>query len=139
MIAMIELSQAATTTAGVAILAAVTVTSGGYFLTKVVTGKVPTTAFQTAFFRAGHAHAGVLIVFGLVCLLLTEATALAGFWRWLAGTGVLVAAIAMPAGFFFSAMGKGRERPSRWIAILYLGALSLVAGLITLGIGLLTA
>lgn len=136
---MLELSSAAQTTAGVAILAAITVTSGGYFLVKVVIGKVPATPFQTSFFRAGHAHAGVLIILGLVCLLLTEATTLTGGWAWLARTGVLVAAIVMPAGFFFSAMGSGRDRPSPLIALLVLGAAFLVAGLGTLGVGLLLA
>ncbi|MEE6272681.1 hypothetical protein [Georgenia wangjunii] len=136
---MIELSQAAQTTAGVAVLAAIAVTSGGYFLVRVVTGKVGATAFQVSFYRAGHAHAGVLIILGLVCLLLSEATTLAGGWAWLARTGVLVAAILMPAGFFFSAMGAGRERPNRWVVLLALGAGFLVAGLATVGVGLLLA
>ena len=128
------------TTAGrIALLAAVTVTSGGYFMTQVVTAKVPTTPFQTSFYRAGHAHAGVFIVLGLVCLVLTEATALSGGWAWLACTGVLVAAIVMPAGFFFSAMGSGRTRPNRWVVLLAVGAAFLIAGLATLGIGLLAA
>lgn len=136
---MIELSQSAQSTAGIAILAAITVSSGGFFLIKVGTGTVPATGFQQGFFRAGHAHAGVLIIFGLLCLLLTEATTLTGGWAWLARTGVLVAAILMPAGFFFAAMGPGRQRPSRWIVLLYLGAGMLVVGLATLGVGLLTA
>ena len=136
---MLELSQAALTTAGIAVLAAVTVTSGGYFMTRVVTGAVPATPFQTSFFRAGHAHAGMFITLGLVCLLLTETTDLAGGWAWLARTGVLVAAILMPAGFFLSAIGTGRERPSRLVVLLYLGAAFLVAGLLTLRVGLLTA
>ncbi|WP_324653228.1 hypothetical protein [Georgenia sp. H159] len=136
---MLDLSQAALTTAGVAVLAAVTVTSGGYFMTRVVTGAVPATPFQTSFFRAGHAHAGVFITLGLVCLLLTEATGLSGGWAWLARTGVLVAAILMPAGFFLSALGPGRERPNRLVVLLYLGAMFLVAGLLALGVGLLGA
>src|SRR5690625_3899456 len=136
---MLELSTAAQVTAGIAVLAATTVTTGGWFMTRVVSGRVPATSFQTSFFRAGHAHAGVFIVLGLVCLLLTEATSLSGGWAWLARTGVLVAAILMPAGFFFAAMGPGRQRPSRWIVLVYLGAGMLVAGLATLGVGLLTA
>lgn len=136
---MIELSQAALSTAGIAVLAATTVTSGGYFMTRVVAGDVPATPFQTSFFRAGHAHAGVLIILGLVSLILTEATALTGGWAWLARSGALVAAILMPAGFFFSAMGRGRERPGRAVGLLYLGAAFLIAGLLTLGVGLLTA
>lgn len=136
---MIELSQAAASTAGIAVLAAITVASGGYFLLRVGTGDVGVTEFQRGFFRAGHAHAGVFITLGLVCLLLTEATGLTGGWAWLARTGVLVAAILMPAGFFFSAMGAGRQRPSRWIWLLFAGAGFLIAGLATLGVGLLAA
>ena len=136
---MIELTEAARTTAGVVALTIVAIESGGYFLVKVGTGAVPVTEFQRGFYRAGHAHAGVLVTLGLVCLLLGEATSLTGFPRWLAQTGVLVAAVLMPAGFFFSAMGAGRERPSRWVALLAAGALVLAAGVATLGIGLLTA
>ncbi|WP_426595303.1 hypothetical protein ACPPVS_06980 [Cellulomonas sp. McL0617] len=134
---MIELTDAARTTAGIVALTVVAVESGGAFLLRVQTGGEPATDFQRNFYRAGHAHAGVLVTLGLVCLLLGEATTLTGFWRWLAQTGVLIAAILMPAGFFFSAMGRGRERPSRWVALLGVGAFALAAGVATLGIGLL--
>lgn len=134
-----DISDAARVTAGVALIAATTVASGGYLLYKITTGKVGATDLQRSFFRAGHAHAGVFIVLGLVCLLLSEATALTGLWLWLARSGVLVAAIVMPMGFFFSAMGAGRERPSRWVALIGIGAGFLVAGLLTVGVGLLTA
>ena len=136
---MIELTEAARTTAGIVMLTLVAVESGGYFMTRVVTGRVSATAFQTSFFRAGHAHAGVLVILGLVCLLLTEATSLDGVTRWLARTGVLVAAIVMPAGFFFSAMGAGRTRPNRAVVLLPVGALALAAGVVTLAVGLLLA
>lgn len=135
---MIDLSDTAMTTAGIAVLAATTVTTGGYFLLRINTGGARATDFQRRFFRAGHAHAGVFITLGLVCLLLTEATALTGGWAWLARTGVLIAAIVMPAGFFFSAMGADRSTPNRWIVLLYFGAGFLIAGLLTLGVGLLT-
>lgn len=136
---MLELSESAQITAGIVLLAAVTVMSGGAFLAKVAAGGVPATEFQRSFFRAGHGHAGVLIVFGLVCLLLAEATDLTGFARWLASTGVLVAAIVLPAGFFFSAMGSGRTRPNRAIVLVWAGGALLAAGLVTLAVGLLIA
>ncbi|SED86087.1 hypothetical protein [Ruania alba] len=134
---MLTLSTDAQTTAGIVLLAAVTVTSGGAFLARVASGGVPATEFQRSFYRAGHGHAGILIVFGLVCLLLAESTALTGFWLWLARSGVLVAAIVMPAGFFFSAMGSGRTSPNRWVFLIVAGGAVLVAGLVTLAIGLL--
>jgi hypothetical protein len=136
---MLELSDVARVTAGIVVLTVVAIESGGAFLVAVVTGRVAATDFQRSFYRAGHAHAGVLVILGLVCLLLTEATALDGFWRWLAGTGVLVAAILMPAGFFLSAVGPGRERPGPAVVLLPVGAVVLAAGLVSLGIGLLAA
>ncbi|CAM3836224.1 hypothetical protein [Isoptericola cucumis] len=136
---MLELTDAARITAGIVLLTVVAIESGGYFLVKVVTGRVAATGFQTSFFRAGHAHAGVLVILGLLCVLLTEATDLGGFARWLAATGVLVAAIVMPAGFFFSAMGAGRTSPNRAVVLLPLGAVALAAGVVTLAVGLLTA
>jgi hypothetical protein len=134
---VLELSDAARVTAGIVALTVVGIESGGWFLFRVTTGRQTTTDFQRAFYRAGHAHAGVLVTLGLVCLLLGEATGLEGGWRWLAQTGVLVAAILMPAGFFLSAVGAGRERPNRWVALLAGGAAVLAAGVVTLGVGLL--
>jgi len=133
---VLELTDAARITAGVVLLTVVGIESGGAFLVKIVTRRVPATGFQTSFFRAGHAHAGVLVILGLVCLLLTEATDLAGFWRWLAATGVLVAAILLPAGFFLSAVGAGREAPNRAVVLLPAGGVVLAAGVVTLAIGL---
>lgn len=134
---MLELTDPARITAGIVLLAAITVTTGGWLLTQIIQGKVEATGFQKSFYRAGHAHAGVLIVLGLICLLLTEATSLTGGWLWLSRTGVFIAAIVMPAGFFLSALGKGRTNPSRWILLLWVGAGFLIAGLATCALGLL--
>lgn len=133
------LSDASRVLAGILLLSLVTVESGGYYMTRIVRGQVPATEFQTGFSRAGHAHAGVLLVLSLVCLLYVDAAGLGGFAAWVARTAVPLAAILMPAGFFFSSMGAGRTTASRWIVLVWLGALSLAAGLATLGIGLLTA
>ena len=134
---MIELSDSVRITAGIVLLTVVGIESGGWFLLKVVTGRQAATDFQKTFFRAGHAHAGVLVTLGLVSLLLSDATRLGGFWHWLAGTGVLIAAILLPGGFFFSAMGQGRTAPNRWAVLFPLGALALAAGVVTLAVGLL--
>lgn len=133
---MLELSDGARLTAAIVLLTVVGIESGGFFLLKVIGGRVPATAFQTSFFRAGHAHAGVLVTLGLVCVLLAEATVLTGFWQWLAATGVLVAAILLPAGFFLSAMGAGRTEPNRLAILFPVGAAFLAAGVVTLAVGL---
>ena len=136
---MFDITTAAQTTAGLVLLAAITVASGGWLLLQILRGSVAATDFQKAFYRAGHAHAGVLITLGLVCLLLTETTSLTSGWLWLGRTGVLIAAILMPAGFFFSAIGAGRTSPNRWIVLLWVGVIFLVAGLATCGVGLFLA
>ena len=136
---MLVLAGDARITAGIVMLTIVGIESGGLFLLRTARSNPGYTDFQRSFFRAGHAHAGVLVILGLVCLLLTGATSLIGFWRWLAGTGVLIAAILMSAGFFISALGAGRTKPNRFIAVLFAGVLMLAAGVVTLGIGLLVA
>jgi hypothetical protein len=122
---------------GILLLALVTVESGGYFLTRVVRGHVPVNRLQQGFFRAGHAHAAVLLVLSVAILSVIHHAALDGFWLGLARLGVPIAAILMPAGFFLSVLGKDPERPNRLIVLLWIGVLSLTAALITAGIGLI--
>ncbi|GII29941.1 hypothetical protein [Planotetraspora mira] len=137
--AVIPLSDASRVVAGLLFLTIVTIEFGGWFMTKIVRGDVPMTDFQKSFARAGHAHAGVLVTLGLVCQLLADATTLTGAAGWLARLGVPVAAVLMSGGFFASSAGRGVTGPNRFIAILWLGAASLAAGVITLGVGLLAA
>ncbi|WP_117209794.1 hypothetical protein [Allorhizocola rhizosphaerae] len=133
------MSDASRTLAGIMLLSVVTIEFGGYFMTKIVRGHVPMTDFQKAFARAGHAHAGVLVTLGLVCQLLADAAGVDGVLGWVGRWGVPLAAILMSGGFFASSAGRGATGPNRFIAILWFGAASLAAGVIALGIGLLTA
>jgi hypothetical protein len=137
--AVIPLSDASRVVAGLLFLTIVTIEFGGWFMIKIVRGDVPMTDFQKSFARAGHAHAGVLVTLGLVCQLLADATTLTGGAGWVARLGVPAAAVLMSGGFFASSAGRGVTGPNRFIAILWLGAASLAAGVITLGVGLLTA
>lgn len=135
----LELSEAATRIAGILLLSVVAIEWGGTFMLRVVRGSVPATEFQRSFARAGHAHAGVLVILALVCVLYSEAAGQGGWWGWLSRSGVAFAAILMPAGFFFSSMGRGRERPNALIGLVYAGAGLLAAGVVSLGLGLLLA
>jgi len=132
------LSADARLTAGILLLAVVAVESGGFYMLGIVRRQMPATGFQISFARAGHAHAGVLVVFGLVCQLFADTTGLSQPFSSIARSGVPLAAILMPAGFFFSSMGAGRTEPNRFIWLVYAGALSLTIGVVTLGIGVLT-
>lgn len=125
--------------AGILVLALVTVESGGYFLTRVARGLAPANELQRSFFRAGHAHAAVLLVLSLAILAYIDQTPLQGLWLWAGRSLVPIAAILMPAGFFLSVLGRDPQRPGRLIVLLWLGAACLTAGLLIAGIGLVTA
>jgi hypothetical protein len=127
--------------AGVVLLTVVGIEYGGYFLVRVARGAYQLTDFQKAFARAMHAHAGVLVIFSLVALLLADAGHLTGFFGWVARLGIPVAAILIPGGFAASSMiGKGEiNRPNpKFLWLIWSGAVALGAGVLSLGIGLLT-
>jgi hypothetical protein len=133
------MSDASRYIAGAVLLTIVGIEFGGWFMTQLVRGKVEMTQFQKTFARAGHAHAGVLVTLGLVTLVLADAAALTGPLGWLARLGTPTAAALISAGFFFSSMGRGEVvKPNRLIWLVWLGALSLAVGVVTLGLGLLT-
>ncbi len=134
----VGMSPGAQRTAGVLLLTLLAVEYGGMFLLRVSRGSAPATELQRSFFRAGHAHAGVLVLLALVCQLLLGPSGLTGLPRAVAGQGVALAAILMPAGFFLSVAGRDVDRPNRLIGLVWLGAVALAAGAATLGVGLLT-
>jgi hypothetical protein len=138
MLATLTLSSGSRTTAGILLLTIVAVEFGGTFMLRIVRGREPVTEFQRAFARAGHAHAGVLVILALVAQILVDATTMTGLSATLARSGIPIAAILMSAGFFLSSIGRGVTEPNRFIALLWLGAASLAIGAVSLGIGLLT-
>lgn len=133
------LSDESRVLAGVLLLSLVTVETGGLYLLRIARARVGVTPFQEQFARAGHAHAGVLLVLALVCQLLADATSQTGALDWLSRSGVAAAALLMPGGFFLSSLGAGRTTPNRLIVLVLVGAAVLALGLTSLGIGLLTA
>src|SRR6184192_2768963 len=126
------LSSNSRSTAGVLLLTIVAIEYGGWFMLRVVRGRQPTTPFQQAFFRAGHAHAGVLVTLALVGQILADAARMSGVLAVLARNGIWAAAILMPAGFFLSAAGRGVSAPNRSIALLYAGVVSLAVSVVAL-------
>ena len=123
--------------AAIVLLTVVTITFGGTFVLRVVQGAVSATALQKSFFRAGHAHAGVLVTLGLVVCLVVDLAGVAGLAAVLS-TGVLWGGILIPAGFFLSVAYKDAEKPNQLIALLWLGAAAVVVGVVAAAVGLLT-
>ncbi len=87
--------------------------------------------------RAGHAHAGVLLILALVVLRYVDeawlSAPLKGFVRYAAPA----AAILMPAAFFLSVLEPTATRPNACIWLAPVGGVVLAIGLVILGAGLL--
>jgi hypothetical protein len=88
---------------------------------------------------AGHAHAGVLLVLALVAFLYLDTANLGGAATTFVLVTIPAAAVFVPAAYFLSVAMPDAERPNALINLAYVGYLSLTAGLLVLGIGLLTA
>jgi len=127
-----------TIVAGATVLTVIGIMSGGTFLLRIAAKGAPFNALQKTFFRAGHAHAGVLVTLGLVILLLESAAGVTGVWAW-AGVGVLASALLIPGGFFLSVLGRDPQRPGRAIALLWAGVVVLAASLLAAGIATIVA
>lgn len=125
--------------AGILLITIVAIEFGGLYLTRVASGAVELTEFQQNFSRAGHAHAGVLVILSLVAVLLADAADARGAGGWIARLAIPLAAILMSAGFFLSSMGSGRTEPNALVVVLWLGAASLTVGVLTLGVLLIRA
>lgn len=113
---------------------------GGYFLLTILSGQqeyLALTHFQKSMFRAGHAHAGVLVILALVAQIFTDYSSLSESWKWIARLSFPIAAIAISLGFFAAAIGKQINEPTGLIVILYIGMAILTLGLLTLAIGLI--
>ena len=94
---------------------------------------------RRSLWRAGHAHAGVLLLLSLVAMQLVDHAELADGWKQVVRTAIPTAALVLPVGFFLSIARPDADRPSRLINLAYLAAISLTVGMLTLGIGLLRA
>jgi hypothetical protein len=132
------LSDSTLSTAGILLLTIVAIEYGGWFMVKIARGRQPMTPFQKSFSRAGHGHAGVLVILSLVSLIYVDAADAGGATETFARSFIPLSAILMPAGFFFSSIGRDITQPNRLFVLVYLGAASLAVGVVSLGIGLLT-
>ncbi len=89
--------------------------------------------------RAGHAHAGVLLILSLVVLRYVDEARVAERTRWFVRLGIPSAAVIMPIAFFLSILSADDTEPNAVVYLAYVGAVLLITGLLTLGVGLIRA
>ncbi len=127
---------------GAILLSIATIEYGGYFLLRVLSGKeerLAMTPFQKSMFRAGHAHAGVLVILSIIAMLLIDSAEASESVSWDLRAGFGVSPLFISGGFFAAAAGKGRTKPNKMIGLLIAGAIVLGASLIGLGIILISS
>jgi len=117
-----------------------TVMFGGYSLLGLLARGTPwLTPFRATYFRAGHAHAGVLLILSLVYYTYLAQTAFSSGLK-LVACGVLLVGILAQSGGFFLHMLTGK--PGRFSAgnlVTILGALLLAFVALLLAYGLIVA
>ncbi|HYZ06806.1 MAG TPA: hypothetical protein VE691_17195 [Rubrobacter sp.] len=121
----------------ISLLLLVSVEYGGWSLLGFLTGRGQLGEFREQFFRAGHAHAGVLLVLSLVYCLYLDRTGYSTGVQWLAGLLLLLGIMAQSGGFFIHLALGQKNRSSLGTIVTRTGALLLAAALIVLAIGLL--
>lgn len=120
-----------------ALLALVTVELGGWSLLGLLTQRDAITPFEEQFFRAGHAHAGVLLVLSLAFFILMGRTAFAERTQWMLGVGLLLGILLQSGGFFLHMLVGEEGAGSAGTVVTRVGAVVLAAALVTLAVGLL--
>jgi heme/copper-type cytochrome/quinol oxidase subunit 4 len=122
----------------IAVLSLITVESGGYALLRFHTTKGnELSPFGLRFFRAGHAHAGVLLVLSLVYFLYLPLAEYSEGMEWVTGA-ILVAGILAQSGGFFLHLARGSDgEASVGTTVTRLGGVLLATALIILAIGLI--
>lgn len=126
-------------TAGVLLIVMPTVVFGGASILMMLVGdpEYANNPLRQDLWRAGHAHAGVLLILSLVTLRYADEARLPEWLRNVARHAIPAAAILLPAAFFLSVLSPGATEPNFLINLAYLGAASLAVGLLVLGVGLI--
>ncbi|MFZ0864535.1 MAG: hypothetical protein WB781_18460 [Candidatus Sulfotelmatobacter sp.] len=125
---------------GIILITVPTIQYGGYFLLTSLMNKgsgYMENPLRQNFFRAGHAHAGVIVILSLVCQILADGAVLPDPLLWLVRIGVPLSAILISAGFFFSMLPPTATEASGAVSLIYVGAVILAPAVFTLGLGLL--
>jgi len=125
-------------TAGVLLILLPAVVYGGTSILSLLIGDpgYAQNQLRQDLWRAGHAHAGVLLVLSLVTLRYVDEANLPGWLKSVARHSVPAAAVLLPAAFFLSVLSPEATEPNAMIYLAYAGAVSLALGVLVLGIGL---
>lgn len=121
------------------LFALVTVEFGGWSLLGMLTAQGSLTPFQEQFFRAGHAHAGVLLTLALIYFVLMDRTNLEPRSQRLLGLTLMGGILLQSGGFFVHMLTGAEGRTSTGTLLTRVGAVLLAVALVSLGVSILWA
>lgn len=119
-----------------------TVMFGGYSLLRLLaTQNGWLTPYRQKFFRAGHAHAGVLLILALVFYTYLSQTTLAAGLKWFVCIMLVVGILAQSGGFFLNMLLTDERSRKFGVGhfVTLLGAILLAGACLFLAYGLLVA
>ncbi|ABP56999.1 hypothetical protein [Salinispora tropica] len=134
------MSPSTLNTAGILLITVVTIAFGGLALLRHLAGRHTgylDNPVRRGLWTAGHAHAGVLVLFALVALPYIEQADVGDGTRTLIRLLFVAAPILMPLGFFLSVVRPRDTKPNKLIWLTIAGGASLTAGTLLLGVNLL--
>ena len=114
-----------------------TIAFGGYFLLSILKRKAGTeniSNIQREYFKAGHAHAGVLVLLSIIGQLVLDYSRFNEAAVWTIRIGLAVAPLLISGGFFGGAPKSSEAQPGVLVRLIPIGAI--VMSLSTLGVGL---
>ena len=113
-----------------------TVMFGGYSLLSLMSAGDGLTPFQVTYFRAGHGHAGVLLIVALVFHSHLDKTAFSERAKWGICIALFASILAISGGFFLHMITGVEGAGSVGTAVTGLGALLLTVDVLMLVYGL---
>jgi hypothetical protein len=122
----------------IALLSIPTVMYGGYSLLRLLVAR-KLNEFQLTYFRAGHAHAGVLLVLSLVVLDIVDRSGLGQTAVWIIGVLLVVGVLAQSGGMFVHMAVGSPGTWSKGNTLTTVGALLLAVALVATAVGVITA
>lgn len=114
-----------------------TIAFGGSFLLTILKRQVGTekiTAVQREYFKAGHAHAGVLVTIAIIGQLVLDYSRFQDLAVWFLRIGLFISPLLISAGFFGGAPRKDGDEPGSLVKLISIGAV--IFGISTLGLGI---
>jgi ABC-type multidrug transport system permease subunit len=131
------MSDAARWMIALAFISLPTIAFGGSFLLTILkkqVGAEKITAVQREYFKAGHAHAGVLVTLAVIGQLVLDYSRFEGWAVWLLRVGLFIAPLLISGGFFGGAPRTEDGKAGVLVKLIPVGAV--IFSISTLGTGI---